>query len=80
MKKGGKSLNGQQSQVEMVSAFDPYFYQTLLSFKSKHIVIHTSKNPLQGLLVTVMPDHVVVEVSGTPFYVRIQEIVWVTLA
>ena len=25
------------------------------------------------------PDHVVIEVSDTPFYVRIQEIIWITL-
>ncbi|MBE1554522.1 YuzF family protein [Sporosarcina limicola] len=73
-------MNGQQSEVKMVSAFDPYFYQTLLSFRSKNIVINTTKNPIQGSLITVMPDHVVIEVSGTPFYVRVQEIVWVTLS
>ena len=73
-------MNGQQSEVRMVSAFDPYFYQTLQSFLSKNIVILTTRNPLQGLLISVMPDHVVIEVSGTPFYVRVQEIVWVTLS
>lgn len=73
-------MNGQQSQVEMVSAFDPYFYQTLLGLRSQNIVVNTTKNPLQGMLTAVMPDHLVVEVSGTPFYVRAQEIVWVTTA
>jgi Protein of unknown function (DUF2642) len=72
-------MNGQQPEVKMVSAFDPYFYQTLLSFRLNNIVIQTTKNPIQGLLLTVMPDHVVIEVSGTPFYVRLQEIIWVTL-
>ncbi|QNK86272.1 YuzF family protein [Sporosarcina sp. resist] len=73
-------MNGQQSEVKMVSVFDPYFYQTLLSFKLKNVVIQTTRNPLQGSLLTVMPDHVVIEVSNTPFYVRIQEIIWVTLS
>jgi len=73
-------MNGQQSEVKMVSVFDPYFYQTLLSFRLKNIVIQTTKNPIQGSLLTVMPDHVVIEVSNTPFYVRIQEIIWVTLS
>jgi hypothetical protein len=71
-------MNVQQSKVDMVSSFDPYFYQTLLSFRSRNVVVNTTKNPLQGLLTTVMPDHIVVEVNGTPFYVRAQEIVWVT--
>lgn len=73
-------MNGQQSEVKTVSVFDPYFYQTLLSFRLKNIVIQTTKNPIQGSLITVMPDHVVIEVSNTPFYVRVQEIVWVTLS
>ncbi|MET3659699.1 YuzF family protein [Sporosarcina psychrophila] len=73
-------MNGQQSEIKTVSVFDPYFYQTLLSFRLKNIVIQTTKNPIQGSLLTVMPDHVVIEVSNTPFYVRIQEIIWVTLS
>ncbi|KAA0965024.1 DUF2642 domain-containing protein [Sporosarcina sp. ANT_H38] len=73
-------MNGEQSEVKMVSVFDPYFYQTLLSFRLKNVVIQTTKNPIQGSLLTVMPDHVVIEVSNTPFYVRIQEIIWVTLS
>lgn len=71
-------MNEQQG-VEMVSSFDPYVYQTLHGVVGRHIVIQTTKNPLQGRLKQVLPDHVVVEVSGSPFYVRIQEIVWVTV-
>ncbi|MFK4997897.1 YuzF family protein [Bacillus sp. N9] len=71
-------MNDQQSKVDIVSAIDPYFYQTLLHFRNKNVVVNTTKNPLQGLLTAVMPDHIVIEVSGTPFYVRAQEIVWIT--
>ena len=78
--KGGNWMSGKQSQVEMVNIVDPYLYQRLLSFKNMHVVIKTTKNPLQGLLTSVSPDHVVIEVSNTPFYVRIQEIVWITRA
>ena len=75
--KGGNWMSGKQAQIEMVSNIDPYLYQRLLSFKNKHVVIKTTKNPLQGLLQSVSPDHVVIKVSQTPFYVRIQEIVWI---
>ena len=73
-------MSGKQSQIEMVSLVDSYLYQRLLSFRNMNVVINTTKNPLQGLLNSVSPDHVVIEVSNTPFYVRIQEIVWITLA
>ena len=78
--KGGNWMSGQQSQIEIVSIVDSYLYQRLLSFRNMNVVINTTKNPLQGLLNSVSPDHVVIEVSNTPFYVRIQEIVWITLA
>ena len=78
--KGGNWMSGQQSEVEVVSIVDSYLYQRLLSFRNMNVVIKTSKNPLQGLLKSVNPDHVEIEVSNTPFYVRIQEIVWITKA
>lgn len=68
-------MNSQQTST-MVSSFDGYFYQTLHNATGRHIVLQTTKNPLQGMLKKTMPDHLVVEVNGTPFYVRIQEIVW----
>lgn len=73
-------MSEQQSQIEIVSIVDSYLYQRLLSFRNMNVVINTTKNPLQGLLNSVSPDHVVIEVSNTLFYVRIQEIVWITLA
>jgi hypothetical protein len=78
--KGGNWMNSKQSQVDMVNIVDSFLYQRLLSFKNMNVVINTTKNPLQGLLTSVSPDHVVIEVSKTPFYVRIQEIVWITRA
>ena len=73
-------MSEQQSQVEMVNLVDSYLYHKLLSFRNMNIVINTTKNPLQGLLNSVSPDHVVIKVGNTPFYVRMQEIVWVTTA
>ncbi|EON71365.1 hypothetical protein H131_15398 [Lysinibacillus sphaericus OT4b.31] len=44
------------------------------------IVVQTVKNIQQGILTSVLPDHIVVEVCRTPFFIRMEEIVWVTLA
>ncbi|KIL49595.1 YuzF family protein [Jeotgalibacillus soli] len=72
-------MNGQPQQaVQLRSAFDPYVYQTLMSVVGKNIVVQTTKNPIQGLLSKVTPDHIVIEINRTPFFIRIQEIVWVS--
>ena len=72
-------MNGQSQQaVHLTSMYDPYVYQTLSSIVGSHVVVQTTKNPIQGTLSTVMPDHIVIEINGTPFFVRIQEIVWVS--
>lgn len=69
-------MNAQQTAT-MVSSFDGYFYQHLQSVTGRPVVVQTTKNPLQGILKKTMPDHLLIEVNGTPFHVRIQEIVWV---
>ncbi|MGB3261703.1 YuzF family protein [Paenisporosarcina sp.] len=74
-------MNDQQPSVEFVSNFDPYVYQTLASVVGGRIVVQLSNNSVvKGVLKEVMPDHVVVETNGTPFYVRIQQIIWVSPA
>ncbi|MGP4075441.1 YuzF family protein [Halobacillus sp. K22] len=63
--------------VSMNSAIDPYVYQTLMSIQGRPVVVQTTQGSVRGILKTVMPDHIVVEVSGTPFFIRTQQIVWV---
>ncbi|MBM7648279.1 ferredoxin-fold anticodon binding domain-containing protein [Bacillus ectoiniformans] len=65
------------SQPSFFSLIDPYVYQTLQTIIGKEVTVQTMQGSLRGSLKTVMPDHVVIEVSGTPFFVRIQQIVWV---
>ncbi|TQR19690.1 YuzF family protein [Psychrobacillus vulpis] len=69
-----------QSSVEFVSSFEPYLYQLLQTLSGKRVAVQTSRSTLQGNLKTVAPDYIVVEVSGSPFYIRMKEIVWVTLS
>ncbi|WLR51242.1 YuzF family protein [Bacillus tianshenii] len=60
-----------------VSNIDPYVYQTLQGVKGGKVVVQTTRGTVTGKLKTVMPEHIVVESGGSPFYIRIQQIVWV---
>ncbi len=61
----------------MMTVVDPYVYQTLQQLAGRHVVIQTTKDSVRGDLRDIKPDHVVVDVAGYLFFVRIQQIVWV---
>jgi hypothetical protein len=65
------------SNVQMVTYVDPYVYQTLQTVVGKTLVVQTMQGNLRGVLIDVFPDHIVVDVSGSSFFIRIQNIVWV---
>ncbi len=67
-----------QSTVEFVSQFEGYVYQAAKGLKDKMIAIQTTRSTMQGILKGIAPDHLVLDVSGTPFYIRIQQIVWIS--
>ncbi|PFA68504.1 hypothetical protein CN378_07420 [Bacillus sp. AFS015802] len=60
----------------MSTLTDPYLYQALLSMMNEPLVVQTSEGSVRGKLVSILPDHIVIDVSGTPFYIRVQQIVW----
>ncbi|MFB7157226.1 DUF2642 domain-containing protein [Lysinibacillus sp. NPDC056232] len=62
------------------SVSNPYLYETLNMMIGQAIVVQTEKNIQQGKLISVLPDDIVVEISRTPLFIRMKEIVWVTLA
>ncbi|MGE8035152.1 MULTISPECIES: DUF2642 domain-containing protein [unclassified Lysinibacillus] len=66
------------TQGERIS--NPYLYETLNLMIGQAIVVQTEKNIHQGKLISVLPDNIVVEFSRTPLFIRLKEIVWVTLA
>ena len=74
-------MNGETQQtVEYVSAYDPYVYQTLTSVVGEKIIVQVTNNSVvKGVLTKVLPDHIVVEKNETPFFVRTQQIIWVSL-
>ncbi len=67
-----------QGTVEFVSQFEGYVYQAAKGLKDKMIAIQTTRSTMQGILKSIAPDHLVLDVSGTPFYIRIQQIVWIS--
>ncbi|KMY30373.1 tyrosyl-tRNA deacylase [Lysinibacillus xylanilyticus] len=66
------------TQVGSIS--NPYLYETLNMMIGQAIVVQTKKNIQQGKLISVLADDIVLEVSRTPFFFSMKEIVWVTLA
>ncbi len=65
------------NSVQMFTYVDPYVYQTLQTVLGKTIVVQTTEGSIRGILRDAMPDHIVVDVSGSSFFIRIQNIVWV---
>lgn len=66
--------------TQMGNVSNPYLYETVRMMVGQSVVVQTVKNVQQGILTSVLPDHIVVEVCQTPFFIRMEEIVWITLA
>ncbi|WP_243388326.1 YuzF family protein [Bacillus kexueae] len=65
------------NQSIFYSLYDHYLYQSLNSMTGRKITVQTTQGTIRGKLQTVMPDHIVVEMNSTPFFVRMQQVVWV---
>jgi hypothetical protein len=61
----------------LLSFYDPYVYQTLATIVGKTVTVQTIRGSVRGSLKTVLPDHIVVESNGTPFFIRTHQIIWV---
>ncbi len=55
---------------------DPYVYQVLMGFQNKSLAVQTPRGSVRGVLRHVMPDHIVIHMGGSPFYVRTEQIIW----
>lgn len=56
---------------------DPYVYQALMELHNKNVAVQTPRGSVRGVLHTVMPDHIVVNMGGSPFIIRTAQIIWV---
>ena len=65
--------------IDYIAIIDPYVYETLKTVKGQSVVVETVRGNLQGILVDVKPDHIIVKPhgNGTTFFVRIQQIVYI---
>ncbi|MCA1036850.1 MULTISPECIES: YuzF family protein [Bacillaceae] len=63
--------------VSFNSSFDPYVYQAALTLIGDSVTVQTTHGSVRGVLINALPDHLVVESASTPFYIRIQQIVWI---
>lgn len=62
---------------QLFSLVDPYVYQTLQTVIGKMVTVETTRGSLRGKLCDVQPDHIVLQINSSMFFVRIQQIVWV---
>ena len=71
--------NSNRMMINYTTVIDPYVIETLKTVIGRSVVIETVRGNLQGKLVDVKPDHVVVRPHGneTTFFVRIQQIVYI---
>lgn len=67
----------QMPQSIMVYPVDPYVVETLMSIRGKNVLLETTRGGINGCIADVKPDHVVLDVRGRMFFVRICEIVWI---
>ncbi|WP_226669464.1 YuzF family protein [Metabacillus litoralis] len=67
--------NQMHAGPEMITFVEPYVYQTLQTLIGKFAVIQTVRDSLRGKVMDVKPDHIVVQVGDSTFFVRCQQIV-----
>lgn len=65
------------SQVQMVSSIDPYLVEALCRLVGRCAILETTRGALEGTIVNVRPDHVLIQLHSRQACVRIAEIVWV---
>ncbi|PEK62030.1 YuzF family protein [Bacillus pseudomycoides] len=72
----GYFRDGYEISGEVVALVDPYVVQTLQSIVGKRIVVETIRGSVSGTLRSVKQDHIVLEETEIPMFVRVQQIVW----
>ncbi|WP_202976454.1 DUF2642 domain-containing protein [Anaerophilus nitritogenes] len=72
-------INPNTFPIQTCSLVDPYVVQTLQTIIGKRIIVDTVRGVVQGVLIDVKPDHVVLKEldDDEPTFVRIQQIVFI---
>lgn len=71
--------NRNEFPMDTVTLVDPYVVQTLQTVIGNRILVDTLRGAIQGTLVDVKPDHIVLKEreDDQPVFVRIQQIVFI---
>ncbi|WEK52914.1 MAG: DUF2642 domain-containing protein [Candidatus Cohnella colombiensis] len=64
------------NQVTYVSHIDPYVVEALCRLKGRCVLLETTRGAIEGKIVDVKPDHVLLQLHSRQACVRIAEIVW----
>lgn len=72
-------MNSNITHIPTFSVIDPYVVKTLRTVIGKRIIVDTVRGTVQGKLIDVKPDHIVLKEldDDQPTFVRIQQIVFV---
>ncbi|KAB2952916.1 DUF2642 domain-containing protein [Heliorestis acidaminivorans] len=73
----GINQHKESKRPMQVVVVEPYVYRALHSFMSKRILVETSRGTVNGIVVDIKPDHVVVQDRDSTFFVRLREVIWV---
>lgn len=63
-------------QIQTVSAIDPYVVEALTRLIGRCVLLETTRGGIEGSIIDVKPDHVLLQLHSRQACVRIAEIVW----
>ena len=57
--------------------YEADLHRALMNLIGKNVTLQTTQGSLRGHLHEVMSDYLVIIVEGSPFHVRIAQIIWI---
>ncbi len=65
--------------VQPVSYSNAYWLEAIQPFLGQMVAVQQTGNHVQqGVLAAICPDYIILDVCRMPFFIRIDQIVWVT--
>lgn len=64
--------------VQMNTYPNAYWLEAIQNYLGQMVAVQQEGNRVQqGILAAICPDYIVLDVCQTPFYIRIDKIVWI---
>jgi len=63
-------------EIKTVSSIDPYVVEALRKLMGRCVLLETTRGAIEGMILDVKPDHVLLQLHSRQACVRIAEIVW----